>query len=94
MDFHRIVQLASRLRSDDTHRQTFFVLFSTRYSLYRLAIQNSSDIVKSRRGLRTGSRPMESCRPAIIVSFGVTAHWRRKTALVQQESIPWQSFVG
>jgi hypothetical protein len=37
---------------------------------------------------------MESCRPAIIVSFGVTAHWRPKRASVQQESIPWQSFVG
>ena len=36
---------------------------------------------------------MESCWPAIIVSFGVTAHRRRKTASVQQESIPWQSFV-
>ena len=36
---------------------------------------------------------MESCRPAIIVSFGVTAHWRLKKASVQQESIPWQSFV-
>jgi hypothetical protein len=23
----------------------------------------------------TESAPMESCRPAIIVSFGVTAHW-------------------
>src|SRR5215469_9777467 len=36
---------------------------------------------------------MESRRPAIIVSFGVTAHWRLKKASVQQESIPWQSFV-
>jgi hypothetical protein len=36
---------------------------------------------------------MESCWPAIIVSFGVTAHRRPKTASVQQESIPWQSFV-
>jgi hypothetical protein len=26
-------------------------------------------------GFHTGSRPMENCRPAIIVSFGVTAHW-------------------
>src|SRR6266852_8540689 len=24
---------------------------------------------------RTEGSPMESCRPAIIVSFGVTAHW-------------------
>jgi hypothetical protein len=36
---------------------------------------------------------MECCRPAIIVSFGVTAHWRPQRASVQQESIPWQSFV-
>jgi hypothetical protein len=69
----------SRLRAavaGDIESLTFFFLFSTRYSLYGLAIQISSAIVKSRRGLRTGSRPMESCRPAIIVSFGVTAHWR------------------
>ena len=32
-------------------------------------------LLKSRRGLRAGSAPMESYRPAIIVSFGVTAHW-------------------
>jgi hypothetical protein len=39
---------------------------------------------------------MESCRPAIIVSFGVTAHWsglapsvsEGVSAAVQQESIP------
>jgi hypothetical protein len=69
----------SRLRATvagDIESLTFFVLFSGRYSLYSLAIQISSAIVKSRRGLRTGSHPMESCRPAIIVSFGVAAHWR------------------
>ena len=26
-------------------------------------------------GFHTGSHPMENCWPAIIVSFGVTAHW-------------------
>jgi hypothetical protein len=36
---------------------------------------------------------MESCRPAIIVSFGVTAHLAPVRVSVQQESIPWQSFV-
>jgi hypothetical protein len=39
-------------------------------------------------GFHTGSRPMENCRPAIIVSFGVTAHRRPKKVLVKQESIP------
>jgi len=29
----------------------------------------------SRRELRTGSAPMEKMPAAIIVSFGVTAHW-------------------
>src|SRR5439155_26155179 len=42
--------------------------------------------------------PMESCRPAIIVSFGVTVHWRPRGTPEgepkHQESIPWQSLVG
>jgi len=35
--------------------------------------------VLNREGrFHTESAPMESCRPAIIVSFGVTAHWGSK----------------
>jgi hypothetical protein len=45
---------------------------------------------------------MESCRPAIIVSFGVTAHWsglapsvsEGVSAAVQQESIPGRVLWG
>ena len=55
-------------------------LFATIYSDPTLAAAFSRVTVESRRELRTGSTPMESCRPAIIVSFGVAAHWRRKTA--------------
>jgi hypothetical protein len=36
---------------------TFLALFSNRYILFGLAFGISSGIVKSRRGLRTGSRP-------------------------------------
>src|ERR1700704_3674885 len=62
-----------------------------------IAVSDDSDpvrpyaIVKSRRAFHTGNAPMESCRPAIIVSFGVTAHCGLKRATVKQESIPWQS---
>src|SRR5260370_5721557 len=51
------MQFGLGISSDNNPRQSFFVLFSTTYSLSRLAIQNSSATVKSRRGLRTGSRP-------------------------------------
>jgi hypothetical protein len=60
-------------------------------------------LVLNREGrFHTESAPMESCRPAIIVSFGVTARCghhspkrKRGGRLVaaKQESIPWQSFV-
>ena len=50
-------------------------LFATIYSDPALGGAFSRVTVESRRELRTGSAPMESCRPAIVVSFGVTAHW-------------------
>ena len=57
-------------------------------------------LVLNREGrFHTESAPMESCRPAIIVSFGVTAHWGHNPSVsegessAKQESIPWQSFV-
>jgi hypothetical protein len=46
-----------RAAAGDIQSLSFFFLLSTRYSLYSLVIENSSGIVKSRRGLRTGSRP-------------------------------------
>src|SRR5260370_18553389 len=46
------------------------------------------------RALRTGSGTMESCRPAIIVSFGVTAHWRRRKGANAAGIDSRQSFVG
>jgi hypothetical protein len=54
-------------------------------------------LLSNREGsFRTEGFPMESCRPAIIVSLGVTAHWAKTQTgevAVKQESIPWQSFV-
>jgi hypothetical protein len=59
-------------------------------------------LVLNREGrFHTESAPMESCRPAIIVSFGVTARYgpqpqasaRGRLVAAKQESIPWQSFV-
>src|ERR1700686_3617925 len=59
-------------------------------------------LVLNREGrFHTESAPMESCRPAIIVSFGVTARCgpqpqasaRGRLVAAKQESIPWQSFV-
>src|SRR5579859_7939129 len=49
-------------------------------------------LVLNREGrFHTESAPMESCRPAIIVSFGVTARCGLKGFAAKQESIPWQS---
>jgi hypothetical protein len=51
-------------------------------------------LVLNREGrFHTESAPMESCRPAIIVSFGVTARCGPEGVAAKQESIPWQSFV-
>jgi hypothetical protein len=42
-------------------------------------------VLLNREGsFHTESSPMESCRPAIIISFGVTAHWSRTAQSVSE----------
>src|SRR6266849_1770339 len=56
----------------------FSFLFNHIHYSENLQLDTLMLLLNREGSFRTEGSPMESCRPAIIVSFGVTAHWRPK----------------
>jgi hypothetical protein len=54
----------------------FPFIFNHMHQALYLLFDNLMLLLNREGSFRTESAPMENCWPAIIVSFGVTAHWR------------------
>src|SRR5260370_38880398 len=89
----RCIMLRNDIRVHALTKSLFEFIFNHIHYSENLELDTLMLLLNREGSFRTEGSPMESCRPAIIVSFGVTAHWLPKRVTVKQESIPWQSFV-
>ncbi|SRR5437016_3357644 len=71
----RCIMLRNDIRVHALTKSLFAFIFNHIHYSENLQLDTLMLLLNREGSFRTEGAPMESCRPAIIVSFGVTAHW-------------------
>jgi hypothetical protein len=70
------LRIHPELKPVTSNQKVFLPVFAIRYAIWSLGFRTPVCYSVIEKAFHTGNAPMESCRPAIIVSFGVAAHRR------------------